>query len=109
MRYHKNPYFMAILFSLFAIPACSARTDSVAWAPTRTTIIGDTQVQPGNYQLKADEEWNELDVLQGGKVIATVVCYWRVLPKKAETTEVKMNSDRVAEVQFRKRSESILF
>jgi hypothetical protein len=109
MRLSSTKYLVMLGFVLATLPICAARTDTAPWAPTQPTIIGTAQVNPGNYRLRAEEELNELEVIQGSKVIATVPCYWKVLPKKAANTEINVNNSRVTEVQFRKRSESILF
>src|ERR1017187_4774585 len=109
MRPNKKASFISLILSSITLPICAARTDSASWTPTQPMTIGNTEVEPGTYQLRADEEWNEVDIMQGGKVIAEVPCYWRLLPKKPGETNIKTESDLVTEVQFRNRPESILF
>jgi hypothetical protein len=65
--------------------------------------IGTAQVKPGNYRLKADEDLGDLQVIRGRKITATIPCYWTDLPKKPANTEIKVNDNRVTEVQFKGR------
>jgi hypothetical protein len=106
----KSKTYLAIfVFSLITVPICSAHTDSAPWEPTQPTSIGTAQVKPGNYQLKAYEGEDELQVAQDGNVFSTTLCYWVPLPNKAAVTEVKVTNNKVVEVQFKGRSEAILF
>jgi len=102
-------YFPIFALSLITSPICAAHTNSALWEPAQPMTIGDIQVDPGKYQLKIDEDLTDLQVIQGGKVIATVLCYWADLPQKAADTEVKVNNNRVTEVQFKGRSAAIRF
>ena len=68
--------------------------------------IGSTQVQPGQYELKAEEGKSELQVLQGKKLIATVPIQWTKLPAKARSSEVIADSGKVTEVEFGGRAEA---
>src|SRR5271170_1831533 len=65
-----------IVFCLVALPLWAAHVDSVDWAPTRSMTIGGTQIQPGQYLLKAEEGKAELQVIAKGKVVATIPCHW---------------------------------
>lgn len=106
----KNKTYLAIfVFSLITVPICSAHTDSAAWDSTQPARIGTVQVKPGHYELKAYEGEDEVQVIQDGKIITTTICYWEPLPTKAEKTEVKVDKDKVDEVQFAGRSEAIVF
>ena len=109
MRANSNKYLAILAFSLFLAPVCAAHTDSASWEPTQPTIVGDAQVKPGNYLLKADEDDHEIRILQNGKTIITVMCSWEDLPKKGADTEIKVNHEEVIEVQFKGRPEAVVF
>lgn len=109
MRLNSKKYLTIFAFSLITAPICAAHTDSASWEPTQPMTIGIAQVKPGNYRLKAYEDEDELQVIQGGKVIATTLCFWKTLPEKAAKTEIKVNDNNVTEVQFKGRSEAIIF
>ena len=62
--------------------------------------IGSMQVQPGQYELKAEEGKSELQVIAKNKVIATVPIQWTKLPTKARTSEIITDGSKVTEVEF---------
>jgi hypothetical protein len=68
--------------------------------------IGSMQVQPGQYELKAEEGKSELQVLQKNKVIATVPIQWTKLPTKARASEIVTDGSKVTEVEFEGRIEA---
>jgi len=68
--------------------------------------IGSMQVQPGQYELKAEEGKSELQVLAKNKVIATVPIQWTKLPAKARTSEIVTDGSKVTEVEFDGRIEA---
>lgn len=100
---------LAILFlaaPIWARPE-RARTDTAQWDNSQATMVGTTQVKPGDYQLKAQETKGTLDVLSNGKIVAQAPCHWIELSKKAGNTEVVMNKNEVVQVQFRGRTEAV--
>jgi hypothetical protein len=68
--------------------------------------IGSMQVQPGQYELRAEEGKSELQVLQKNKVIATVPIQWTKLPAKARSSEIITDGSKVTEVEFGGRAEA---
>jgi len=62
--------------------------------------IGSMQVQPGQYELKAEEGKSELQVIAKNKVIATVPIQWTKLPTKARNSEIVTDGSKVTEVEF---------
>jgi hypothetical protein len=69
--------------------------------------IGGTQIQPGQYQLKAEEGKAELQVVAKGKVVATVPCHWTELSAKPSDSQVSTDGDKVTQVQFGGRTSAI--
>ena len=112
MHLHKARCYL-IGFAVFFLTAPiwarpeTARTDTAQWDNLQPTMIGTTQVKPGDYQLRAHETEDTLDVLRNGKVVAQVPCHWIELSKKAGNTEVVMNKNEVVQVQFQGRTEAV--
>jgi hypothetical protein len=109
MHIYRKQYLAIFALSLIAAPICAAHTDKALWAPTQPMKFGEAQVKPGNYRLKAYEDDNEVQVMQGDKVVATVFCFWIDLPMKAASTEIKANDQEVTEVQFKGRPLALIF
>jgi hypothetical protein len=108
MRLISSKYLPLFAFAFISLPGYG-HADIASWEPTQITTIGNAQIQPGKYLLKTNEAYTDLEVIEGGKVIATTICYWTDLPQKAAATEVKVSNNQVTEVQFRGRSVAILF
>jgi hypothetical protein len=77
-----------------------ARTKSVDLRLTDPTTIGTSQLQPGEYQLKAEEGANQVTILRHGKVVAEVPCHWVQLQSKPSQSQVLFTSDQITEVDF---------
>jgi hypothetical protein len=109
LRLNTKKSLAILAFSFTAIPVWAAHVDSIDWAPARSMTIGTTQIQPGQYQLKAEEGKSELQVIAKGKVIATVPCHWTALPSKPQSSEILNDGDKVTEVQFGGRPSAVQF
>jgi hypothetical protein len=78
------------------------------WAHTRTAIaqisepttIGSTQLKPGEYQLRVEDNANQLQIVQHGKVVAVVPVQWVQLQQKPSSTEVLLDGNKITEVEF---------
>ena len=69
MLLNKKKFVATIAFCLTAVLVWAGHIDSIDWSVSKPLTIGTTQVQPGEYQLKAEEGKSELQVLAKGKVI----------------------------------------
>jgi len=111
MKFHAKFYLGVLSALILTMPAWASKNsfhkDSTGYDVTRTTMIGTTQLQPGHYTIKATETEKQFEVLQDGKVIATVPCEWMTLPKKAEQSSIATNANRVSEVEFGGRKEAL--
>jgi len=95
--------FGLLILSAMPVLAGSLSTDFV----TATTVtFGTTQLQPGDYLIRGKESEPQLEILEHGKVIATVPCKWVPLDKKAQDSKIISNDNRVTEVQFQGRKEA---
>ncbi len=86
--------------------SASSHKDSAAFDAAQATTIGNTHLQPGHYTFEAREDQSRLNVLQNGKVVATVPCHWVQLQKKANNSEILSNNNQVNEVKFGGRTEA---
>jgi hypothetical protein len=66
----------------------------------QSETLGTAQLNQGSYDLIADDSKAELNILQRGKVVATVPGKWNKLPKKASDSTVITNDGKITEVQF---------
>jgi hypothetical protein len=107
MLVNRKKFIATLAFCFAALPAWAAHMDSMDWTPDQPVTIGTTQIQPGDYQLKAEEGKSELQVTAKGKVVATVPCTWTQLPAKAADSEVSTDGVRVTGVQFAGRPSAI--
>jgi hypothetical protein len=99
MRFRAKQTFVTFAVLALATPIW-ARSKSLDFNTTEPTTIGTTQLSPGSYQLRAKENGTQVDVLKGGKIVAEVPCHWVQLDKKADQSEVLLNSNRVTELDF---------
>jgi len=110
MSFHAKRYVGGLAVVLLALPVWSggSRTDSIPFDPSQNTTIGQTQLPPGHYTLRATESGNQLEVLKDNKVIATVPSTWVKLPQKAADSEVLQDgNNRVVQIEFQGRAEAV--
>ena len=109
MRWSVKQLFggFAILVFALAVWARPDKTYTAEWATSQATMIGNTQIEPGTYQIEARENQNTLDIMRDGKVIAQTSCHWIQLPNKAQDTEVDTNHNQIVEVEFSGKTEAI--
>jgi hypothetical protein len=99
--------FSAVAVLALAVPSWAAHRDTTQWTVIDTSTIGSSTIRPGEYQIRAEEGANQLEVVKEGNVVATVPCHWIHLDQKPEYTEVVINSNSVDEVHFAGRTEAI--
>ena len=93
-------HYLAVLAVLTLTMPVWARTYKESLAFSKNTTIGSTQLKPGSYELTADDTKNELNILQKGKIIATVQGQWVKMPQKAQGAGVDSDSDKITQVRF---------
>jgi hypothetical protein len=107
------------LLPLFAIAALILTTYS-SWARSdstvslRTTInlqstvsVNNKTLEPGVYTVVA--EGNQAKFERDGKVIAEAPCTFKTLSSKAAYTEVRMDRDRITEIDLSGKTQAIEF
>jgi hypothetical protein len=100
LHLNKKTSLVTLAFSLAALPLLAAHSYSTGWSPAKNMTIGTTQIQPGQYDLKAEEGKSELQVVHNGKVIATVPFHWTTPPAKQHDSQVGTDGDKVTDVEF---------
>jgi len=107
-----KPKFFGVVVAMLFLTASawaasnSSHKDSTGFDVAQATIIGNTHLQPGHYTFEANEDQSQLNVLQNGKVVATVPCHWVQLQKKPSSSEILSNNNQVNEVRFAGRTQA---
>jgi hypothetical protein len=109
MRFSAKQFLggLAILFLALPVWARPSKTYTAEWEATQATMIGNTQIKPGTYEIEAHANQNTLEIVHDGKVVAQAPCHWIQLPQKALYTEVDTNHLRIVEVEFSGKTEAI--
>ncbi len=90
----------ASALAALAFPSWAAHRDTARLTTKETTTIGSKTLTPGDYELRAEEGSQQLQILRDGKVIAEVPIHWYQLSSKPAETEVISNQNSVQEVHF---------
>jgi hypothetical protein len=90
-------YLVVLAILALTMPAW-AKTfkESIDLSDSKT--IGSTQLKAGSYQFTADDSKMELNILQKGKVIATVQGQWVKTSDKTEGFD--MTQDKITQIRF---------
>jgi hypothetical protein len=99
MRFRAKNYLAGLAFLTLTMPVW-ARTYKQSLVLDKNTTIGSSQLKPGSYDLTADDSKKELNILQNGKMIATVQGQWVKIPKKAQSASVDIDQEKITGVQF---------
>src|SRR5580693_4352413 len=88
-----------------------ARTDSAQLVIDHPVTIGTQQLEPGTYNLKANDGENQISIVRAdnGKTVASVPCEWVQLAQKPRQTEILFNADRVVEIDFGGKTRGVAF
>ncbi len=108
MSISKKGYLAAIAILGLSLPLW-ARTNSVPLEVDHTLTIGNQQLTPGQYNLKATDGDNQLRIVRNdnGKTVATVPVQWIDLSQKARQSEVLMREDRIVQIDFDGKTKAI--
>lgn len=109
MRLNRYRYLGVFAGLLLAMPIWAAHVNSVSWNVSQPTMIGGTQVKPGDYLIRVDDGGTQLDILSRGKVVAQVPCQWTQLSQKAQASEVDVDNGQVTQVKFGGKTSAVSF
>jgi len=91
---------LAVLAVLTLTMPVWARTYKETIHPEKDTMIGGTQLKAGSYDLSGDPAKKELQILENGKVMATVEGQWVKLAQKPQYSTVVSDGNKITQVQF---------
>ena len=97
MHFHVKYYLAGLAVLALTIPVW-ARTYKQSMVLSTGKTIGSTQLKPGSYDFTADDSKMELNVLQKGKVIATVQGQWVKTSEKTQGVDIE--NDKITQVRF---------
>lgn len=106
MRLHARQFLGSVALIALAFPVW-ARTDNVPLHSDGTTVIGQTQLKQGDYELRVKDNASQIEVVRNGKVVAQAPVTWIQLDKKPQSTEVVMDKDHVVEVDFGGKTQAV--
>ncbi|HJZ52839.1 MAG TPA: hypothetical protein VJ228_11610 [Candidatus Acidoferrales bacterium] len=108
MGIRTKSYLAAIAMFGLSLPLW-ARTNSVPLQVDHTLTIGNQQLKPGDYSLKANDGDNQLRIVRSddGKTVATVPVQWIDLSQKARQSEVLMKEDRIVQIDFDGKTKAV--
>jgi hypothetical protein len=99
MRLKSIQLIAAFTLLTLAAPVWAHSRTATAISDGTTTVAG-TQLKAGDYLLKVDDNASQLQVIQNGKVVATVPVQWIQLPQKPSSTEVLLDGNKITQVDF---------
>ena len=99
MRIRMKHYLAGLAVLTLTMPVW-ARTYKEPLILDKSSTLGSTQRKPGTYQLTADDTKKELNILQNGKIIATVQGQWVKIPQKAQAASIDTDQDKITQIQF---------
>src|SRR5580704_10928256 len=99
MRLRVKQYVALLAVLAFTVPAF-ARTFKQEMTADKGMTIGTTSLKAGSYQLSADDSKKELNVLQNGKMVATIQGQWVKLPQKPQYSTIISDGAKITQVQF---------
>jgi hypothetical protein len=99
MHFHVKHYLAVLAVLALTIPVW-ARTLKQTLVLSTNMTIGSAQLKPGSYELTADDTKKELNIMQKGKIIATVQGEWVKIPQNAQGSGVDSTNDKITQVRF---------
>lgn len=94
-----NKLFISGLAVLTLTMPVWARTYKQSLPLQKDATIGSAQLKAGEYELRADDSKTELNIMQKGKVVATVQGQWVKVQKPQDSTVIS-DGDKITQVQF---------
>ncbi len=109
MRFYTKYCLGLAAVALLTLPAWASTNhrDSMSFDLSQQLTVGQTQLMPGHYRVEATESQPTFEVLQNGKVVATVPCKWVRLNNKPSDSEFQSSNNRMTELKFAGRTEAL--
>ena len=85
---------------LAVLPVWGAHAYTVPWTVTQPTMVGGSEIKPGDYMIRAEEGQETMQIMSHGKMVVEVPAHWIQLPSKAAASQVEVDSNKVTSVEF---------
>lgn len=96
-----NRTFLGGLALLLAtLPVWGAHLYTVKWSATQPTMIGGSEIKPGDYTIQAEEGQTTVQFMSHGKMVVEVPAHWIQLPSKAAASQVEEDNNKVTSIEF---------
>jgi hypothetical protein len=96
-----NRTFLGGLALLLAtLPVLGAHIYTVTWTVSQPTMVGSSQIKPGDYIIQAEEGQSTVQIISHGKMLMEVPAHWIQLPSKAAVSQVEVDSNKVTGIEF---------
>jgi tetratricopeptide (TPR) repeat protein len=95
-----NRTLLAALAAFVLVIPIRAHTYKSSVALDASKVIQDARLKPGSYVFKVDEGKTELNILQKGKIVATVEVRWQKLPAKSKYSAIVSNRNAISQLVF---------
>lgn len=99
-------YFLGAVSIAILVSPLWARTDEMDLTVDHPIMVGTTKLDPGEYQVKADEDKSTVEIIRDGMTVATAPGHWERLAKKADYSEASYNTNALISIQFEGSQES---
>jgi hypothetical protein len=99
MRFRAKRYLAGLMLLTLTMTAW-ARNYKESITLGKDMTIGSAQLKSGTYEFAADDTKKELNILQKGKIIATVQGQWVKIPRKALFGGIDSQGDKITQVRF---------
>src|SRR4030095_167354 len=86
MKYILSRFFIALLLVILVSVPTLAKVQKATITLKADTKVGDVVVKKGTYEVKFDDQSNELSIVKGRKVIAKSAVQIEPLPRKFPNT-----------------------
>lgn len=96
-----NRTFLGGLALLLAtVPVWGAHIDMVMWTVSQATMVGGSEIKPGDYTIQAQEGQSTVQIMSHGKMLMEVPAHWIQLPSKATASQVEVDNNKVTSIEF---------
>jgi hypothetical protein len=94
---------------LASLPVWGAHMYTVTWTVTQPTMVGGSEIKPGDYMIKVEEGQSTMQIMSQGKMVAEVPAHWIQLPSKAAASQVEVDSNKVTSIEFGGKTAALAF
>ncbi len=109
MYLNKKQCLSVLAGLLIATPIWASHTSTISWNVSSPTMIGGTEVKPGEYVIRIDDGATQAEVMSHGKMVVEVPVQWTQLTEKARASEVDVDSGKVTQIKIGGKTSAVDF